>query len=150
MPDFAKALEEGFEAARRAEVARHEIDQIFDELSKQLLKATDGKVKISRTQYEVEETGWAITPFAFPPKPKDHYWAIAALNPTIGRKSQVQLARWVPGEGGYPCTVAWHKQENICQDGASLATCLAEMLSDPIVGQKLRSLTKLEPEKADQ
>lgn len=150
MPDFANALEKGFKAARRAEVARHEIDQVFDDLSKQVLKATNGKVEIFRAQYEVEETGWPITMFTFPPKPKDKYLAIAASNPTIGRKSQVQLARWVPGEGGYPCTVAWHKQENICQDGASLATCLAEMLSDPIVGQKLQSLTKLEPDKVDQ
>ena len=150
MPDFAKALKEGFEAARRAEAARHEIDQIFDDLSEQVLKATDGKVEICRTQYEVEETGWPITMFTFPPKPKDKYWAIAAFNPTIGRKKKIQLARWVPGGAGYPCKVTWYKQENICQDGGSLATCLAEMLSDPIVGQKLHSLTKLEPEKTNQ
>lgn len=150
MPDFAKALQEGFEAAHLAEVARHEIDQIFDDLSKQVLKATDEKVEISRRQYEIRKTGWSTGLLATLQEPRDKYWAIAALNPTIGPESQVQLARWVPGEGGYPCTVAWHKEENICQDAESLATCLAEMLSDPIVGQKLHSLTMLEPEKTDQ
>lgn len=144
MVDFAKALEEGFAAALRAEAAKAEIDTLLAEMRAQVLKATNETVQIERIQYEVAETGWPI--FIFPPKPKEKYWAIAAFNPKVGRGRDAQLALWSQDRAGYPCKVTWNKQEHACEDREALAACLADLLADPIVGQKLYAISKLEAE----
>ena len=149
MVDYGKALEEGFAAARRADAARQEIEEVFTDLRTQVLTATANRIQIERLQYEVEDTGWAALLYTFPQKPKDKYWAIAAFNPSVGRNKAVQLARWVQDNAGYPCKVTWSQQEHICEDREALSICLAELLSDPVVGQKLNSLTKLKPQKTN-
>lgn len=147
MVDYAKALREGFEAASRAEVARREIDGVFTEMNKQVLAATENKVSIVRMECERAVRTWQATIVSsiLFPIPKEKYWAIVGFNPSVGSSSEVLLATWTMGKAGYPCVVTWDDTEHECLDREALATCLQELLSDPVIGQRLLALTKLEP-----
>jgi hypothetical protein len=147
MVDYAKALNEGFEAAQRTERARKEIDEVFDDLNNQIINASDGKLRIERMRKEKVQ---GILPRSFIySNPIEYYWVISAYNPKIGESKQYDLAKWIQDRNGYPCKVTWNQQEHICEDRQALSSCLAELLSDPIVGEKLYTLTKLEPIKKD-
>jgi hypothetical protein len=154
MPDYAKSLEEGFEAARKAEVAKKEIDEVFKELNTQVIKVTEGKVYIERKEFKEEEKDYetaaiSILKYAYPRRVIIKYWVIIAFNPIVNPENVLHLARWEMDRGGYPCKVIWSKQDHICEDMEALANCLADLLKDPVVGEKLYTLTKLAPSKGN-
>ncbi|MHC4443583.1 MAG: hypothetical protein ACYTA5_13380 [Planctomycetota bacterium] len=47
---------------------------------------------------------------------------------------------------GYPCKLIWSQQEHVCEDRIALESCLAELLRDPIVGERLYALMNLKPQ----
>jgi hypothetical protein len=146
MPNFVKALEEGFEAARKADAARNEIDEVFRDLNTQVLKVTNNQVSIERK--ELPESSFdRIRRLADPDKPTNKLWAIVAFNPTVGKTKEFQLADWEMDRAGYPCKVTWNRREHVCEDKEALINCLSELLKDPVIGQNIYTLTKLEPTK---
>jgi hypothetical protein len=147
MVDYTKALKQGFEAARRADAARKEIDEVFIELNNQVLKATDNKLSIERREYEEQQSYPNISLSAFMGAQTINVWYIVAYNPTIGKNKEAKIARWVRDKAGYPCIVKWSDQERICEDREALSLSLSELLSDPIVGQILYRLSNMEPQK---
>lgn len=146
MTDFRTAFEAGQDAAIKAELARKEIDSVFAEVQKQLTEITKGKVEIYRQEFEKRPEGvpFAITFFG----PKEKYWAVAARNPMAEDNKSRQLAIWDEGRGGYPCTVSWGGMDRTCHDREALEECLASLLADPVVGDKLRRLILLPPPQA--
>jgi len=147
MPDFTKALEEGFAAARKADAARKEIGEVFDELQAQILQATENKVVIERRL--LRDDSQLADPLAIIGlgRPVLRHWAIVAINPSADGDKIFQLARWGMDKAGYPCTVTWSKQDHICEDKEALINCLSDLLKDPVVGEKLYTLKQLEPAK---
>lgn len=147
MNDFAIAFHEGLEAATRAEDARKEIDNIFEELNAVISTESHNTVVIERYQhYENPEVGPSGRVFVHPLKPRKLYWAITAYNPKVGRDKLDklrELAKWDMDPAGYPCTITWSKQEHICEDGVALSRCLTALLKDPVVGENLRVLMRL-------
>jgi len=162
MIDYAKALKRGLDAANRAAAARKEIDQIFQDLDDQVLRGTKNKVSI---RCRTCDPGDALPAT---PHVEDFYphelssvtgyhtsvtqargsLAIAAFNPTVGSKKQALLALCEIDRAGYPFQVTWNDKVNICEDGEALRSCLADLLSDPLVGQKIHNLMTLQPQKA--
>ncbi|MGD0089389.1 MAG: hypothetical protein ABSE73_05665 [Planctomycetota bacterium] len=143
MIDYAKALKQGFDAARQATAARNEIVQVFKDLNDQVNRATGDKVAIRlrdpERRQELDGSGhWTGG---------EQYKVIAAFNPTVDPKTDVKLATLAMDKAGYPCNVKWGNQEHICEDGEALALCLSDLLSDPLVGQKIQTL--MEPKKKD-
>ena len=149
MPDFRKALEQGFEAARKADIAKKEIDEVFNDLKTQVLSGTGNKVLIERGQIRDDSlpaTFREVLTFGGAPAPG--YSAIVAFNPSA-KKKLVELARWEVDKAGYPCTVTWSKQAHVCENKEALINCLSDLLKDPVVGEKIYTLTKLEPTRTE-
>ena len=151
MIDYKVAFREGLTAAEKADMARKEIDSVFEQLNHEISEASDGKIVIERqtfyvpdTRNEVIQAFDAITSFPNQPK-RPTYLAIAARNPTIPDGPVKELASWSTDRKGYPCNISWEGKTQFCEDKEALEEALAELLRDPIVGQKLYALTKLEP-----
>jgi len=145
MTDFIDAFKGGLDAAKAADRARKEIDEVFSDLDRQIIEVSEGKLSIERREYYVTKSSWEALRFSFPPKSKETYWAIVAKNPTIKKTPYKELAKWQEDPVGYPCKLIWAKQEQICEDRAALEICLADLLRDPIVGERLYVLMNLEP-----
>ncbi|MBN2239379.1 MAG: hypothetical protein JW712_06370 [Dehalococcoidales bacterium] len=132
MIDFQAAYRAGLKAADDAELAREEIDQVFQDLNEQISVASEGKLQIIRHKFEAFES------FSFSPPEK--YTAIAAVNPMNKHRSPEELAKWSMDRTGYPCKINWGEKEELCQDKEALARSLADLISDPVVGEQLRNV----------
>lgn len=159
--NYVKALEEGFVAAKKAEVARKEVEQVLTKLKDDLLAASDGKLLVEVRQFEERPNpaqGNAISPadlvaamakdmasayYRSLQQPKI-YKALAATNPKSSKQVWKELARWKQDEDGFPCALIWGKRERQFEDRESLEEGLADLLKDPGVGEKLYVLTKLD------
>lgn len=138
MPNYIKALKNGFDSARRAQAAKDSIFQAFTELNEQIGPETKNRVKIKvhRKQKDLDPFNTAINFFNRP----EHYEALVAFNPEEKSPDYIEIATWKMDKMGFPCRISWEGQEHICEDLESLKNCFAELISDPLVGQKLFSL----------
>jgi hypothetical protein len=152
MADYKEALQVGFAAAKKAEIARKEVLEVLEKLKTEVLAASDGKLLIEVRKFEEpKEIGSRFMPtvpnlataYAQALRGKKYYSALMAFNP-IGEATRFrELARWKEAEDGYPCSLIWGDQEHQCEDRSALEEGLAELLRDPVVGEKLYALTKL-------
>lgn len=144
MADYRKAFKEGVKAAKAVELARRQIDETFEELNHQMHGETGGNIAIARKELERKK---AIYDFTIAPK---MYWAVVAYNPRIPDSPVKELAKWKQDRFGFPCNLVWGNAEHHCEDRESLEISLAELLRDPLVGEILYALTKLETDKQDE
>ena len=156
MIDYAKALKRGLDAAHRAAAARKEIDQIFKDLDDQVKRATENKVSIRCRGRAPGDANVACVGNLYLREGPHHdlvdylqrSLSIAIYNPTVSGKKEALLALCDIDNAGYPCQLTWSDKVNICEDGEALRSCLADLLSDPLVGQKIHNLMTLQPQKA--
>lgn len=137
MTDFKSAFEDGLKAAEKAQIARSEIDAVFDELNRQLSEVSKGHIQIQRVQLPKKTMGIVIPTFFY----ADMYWAIVANNPAVAN-SEVELATWGQSATGYPCKMEWADHEAYYEDKQALESGLANLLQDPVVGGKLNTLMR--------
>jgi hypothetical protein len=150
MSDFKAALNEGFAAADKAELARREIDEVLRNFNQDLMEATGGKLsaKVKHFERVVSDEVWPQlrTLAALQGRlRKEYFSAIVATNPTIEKSPEKELARWRRSHNGYPCTITWSNEEHQCSDRVSLEGCLADLLRDAGVAEVLKGLVRLEP-----
>ncbi len=135
MPNFLEAFQDGLRAAETADRARHEVDEVFAELNRQLATNTGGKLHIAPMRFQ-KPTPWRSNP--------KHYWAIVASNPDVGEKSAMELADWSQDKAGYPCRMKSDATEYVCEDRMGLEEALAELLRDPLVADTIVKVMKHE------
>lgn len=140
MTNFAKSYQAGLDAARIAEKNKREIYSVFDEMNRQLSEAADGKIKISIKTLE-EKRDWTSELRVGWIEPKK-YTGIVAENPAVANSTK-ELAKWTQDRNGYPCTIILGSNSRSCGDKLGLEKALAEMLSDPVVGDTLFKLVNL-------
>jgi len=148
MPDYKKALTEGFEAAKKAEAARHEIAEVLEVFKSDVLAASDGKLLIEIRNFEepLETNPFRQTILAARLlEPRPSYLALAARNPTVEGSDFKPLARWERSKDGYPCRLLLGKEEQNFHDRQALEQGLANLLRDPSVGEKLYSIINQVP-----
>ncbi|NQS97638.1 MAG: hypothetical protein HQ591_04220 [candidate division Zixibacteria bacterium] len=142
MTDYVSAFEQGLLAAEEADRTRKEIEKIFSDLDLQIKEKTAGKISISIEERERERSPNILS--AFPMfEPKYKYHVISAHNPKIPESPVKILAEWTQDRRGYPCKIEWGGSVTSCEDGEALENTLAELLTDPIVGEKLYALMRL-------
>ena len=146
MANYIEALNQGFAAAKEAEIARKEIREVLDNLKSEIVKASDGKLlvevrKVEEPEEDVSKT--VISRYYGALQPKKYYKAVIATNPKATKQIDKQLAIWKQSKEGYPCSLIWGKKEHQCEDRSALEECLAELLRDPLVGEQLYQLTKM-------
>lgn len=156
MADFKAALKEGFAAAEKAETARAEVSSVLKELKDEILEVTDQMILIEITPMQrdlspmerLTRSTSAIGLEAFIGREvhkdeKVRYMAITARRNTLNQDSRIkELAGWKEGRDGYPCVISWGKSERLCDDRVSLEMALSELLRDPLVAERLKSLLR--------
>jgi hypothetical protein len=152
MIDFAGALDEGIQSVSRARDARKEIDDVFDQLSKQVMKSKKGKLSIKREflltnppSGIVEVSRHIVESFSLSAKPREKSWFIVASNPKVPNTEQ-RIAQWTQDSSGYPCRIFWGGQEHICEDKEGLTNCLGDLLRDPEVAEVLLGIMNAKPD----
>lgn len=154
MVDFSEAYKEGLEAAKKAEVAKKEIDEVFADLNRALEKESKGNISIERKRYVKKgtrkATGLEYIMGKMFVETKVPYTAIVASNPRYPGIKPKELAEWSQDRAGYPCKISWGNNDHVCEDQEALENALAELLRDPIVGERMIELMKqdyIRPEK---
>ena len=142
MSDYKKALRDGFEAAKKAELARKEIQAVLEKFREDVLAASEGKLLLEIKKYEVQRTPLEAINFSVftQHEPKKTYLALTAWNPTVEKPSYKELARWKQAADGYPCVLTRNQQERQFEDRAALEEGFAELLRDPRIGETLQML----------
>lgn len=143
MTDYFAALKRGLEAAEATDRARKEIDEVFYDLNEQLAKETKEKIRIDRKEYETQKWNFASGSI-FDLIKKETYWVLVAFNPSIAKSPVTKLANWFMDRAGYPCKIKLGDKVFICEDREALENSIAELLQDPLVGEKLYALMQLE------
>ena len=144
MVNFVEAYESGLNSAELAEINRNEVISVFSDLNKQLKEVTDGRIVISRREFQ-EKGDFSSSMVMVYGK---FYSAISAENPFVTNSSK-ELARWSEDRNGYPCKIILGSETIYCEDKKGLENGLAKLLRDPVVGETLRKLQNLTyPEQA--
>lgn len=144
MTDYVEAAKQGLKAAELADRARKEIDEVFAELDQQIRKGMNGKISIYRRQNVKRKNPLSIADAtATFINDMRAYWAISVSNPRVLKGPVKDLAEWEQDPAGYPCKIGWGKKTYICEDREALERTLAELLQDPLVGEKLYALMRL-------
>lgn len=55
-----------------------------------------------------------------------------------------ELAIWKIGQNGYPCKINVSDSQLVCEDKSALESGLEQLLSGPIIGEKLFKIINLE------
>jgi len=142
MTDFKIAFRQGLNEAGKAIKARIEIKRVFEELNKQIGEISDNKVQIELQKFKEDVNVLDLIKFPFPQVPT--YTAIAAFNPRVKNSPMKPLARWQQESKGYPCKISWDGNTKYCEDRNALEHALSELLKDPLIGEDLDSLMKIE------
>lgn len=147
MLSYASSLKKGLDAARVAQGNKEEIHSVLEELKRQVLTETEGKIKIEIHEFYKNTTVRGdMTRFmreAIEGISRETYKAIAASNPLAIEHEPKELARWTLDKAGYPCIIAFGDVKYICEDKEALRNNLSLLLENPSTGEKLYQLMKL-------
>ncbi|WP_122587164.1 hypothetical protein [Pseudomonas viridiflava] len=139
MVDFKASLAQGLEAAAKAEASRSEIKAVFETLNLQLAEATGGKLFVERSE-EIQMpnplSGGIFGGLSQALGNTRTVPIIRCINPLVKGKAE-KLCEYSMGRAGYPFEIKIDRQELVCHDRDSLEMALAEMLSDPVIGEKI-------------
>lgn len=141
MVNFIDSFNKGMSAAEKAIANKDEIDSVIEQLSDQLQKATDGKLKISIIEKQSPLASFALSMADVLNRKK--YWAIVASNPLAPFQPK-ELAQWKFSESGYPCRIVLSDTEIYCEDKTALENALGKMIATPEAGKKLKAVIEQE------
>jgi hypothetical protein len=141
MINFVDSLNKGFELSQQADENNKEIDAVFAELNRQLNEVYAGKVviKLEFTNDGIKKIAASFADFIGEGNISNQLSKnakIIAENPIV-QTSLEPLANWNQSAMGYPCSIAFSGQKNICEDKESLELAISELLTDPFVAKTL-------------
>jgi len=141
---FAEALREGFNAARNAEIAKKEIDSVFDELNDEVAKETGNRVYIERVASFFERLPVSLNDKKHVQKKGESpsEGAIVVVDRLSKTTRRLEIAEFSMDSAGYPFRISWDKQTYFCEDKVALVNWLADLLRDPTVGRMLGQLVR--------
>jgi hypothetical protein len=146
MADYTRALRQGFEAAKKADLARKEIKEVLGTFKEEVLEASKGKLLIELKMFKepLSFTEQLKRGSVLDPMERATYLALAAQNPTVEKPSYKELARWKQSNDGYPCSLTLQGRERQFEDRTALEQGLADLLKDSKVGETLYALAQLD------
>lgn len=149
MVDFKSAVKDGFDAAEKAELARREVREVLARLKSDVLDFSGGRLSVDLAEFQRFRRPRTLAETFVDPttvlglRTPEVYFALAATNPKVKDSPTKDLAEWKQAANGYPCTLTWVGQQRQCEDREALEECLADLLRDPLIGEKLQSLMNL-------
>ncbi|WP_273874657.1 hypothetical protein [Serratia marcescens] len=152
MADFMGSINDGLNAAKKADENRAEITSVMDELNLQLGMATNNCVRlITRSFYKEEPVRYQtmaekIMGVSLSDKPREAYTALAIshTNKDYGF-NDIEVAKWSVDKNGYPCVIKLGSDELYCEDKEALEAALAELMRDTDVGAAVLKCMNFRP-----
>jgi len=136
--DYKSSIEAGLDAAKKAHDARKEIETVIENLSEAL---SEYDIKISKVE-EVESNKLAEIMNPFAPKKCKEYIAASKGG------ARKLLAAWTQTSKGYPCSLTYDNNTYSCHNKEALEKNLADMMANPVVGEKIFYLIRLKRSKS--
>jgi hypothetical protein len=147
MVDFIGSFQKGLDAAQKAEKNKQEIYSVLRVLNEQLMQVSDGKLEISIYTKSLPLLGLLSV---VANEHKGAYSYLAAINPLAEKRDHVELAKWKLDSNGYPLLITTSDYDIYCEDKEAVEKALQDLISNPVVGEKLYSVMKQKPKSADQ
>ncbi|MBN3988712.1 hypothetical protein ACMFFK_09560 [Serratia marcescens] len=153
MADFMESINDGLNAAKKADENKNEINSVFDELNFQLGKATNGAAKVIRRAFykEINTTTYAniaakMIGESLLNQQRETYLALAISH--VNKEynfNDVEIAKWNIDKNGYPCVITLRSVELYCEDKEALEKALSELMRDPDVGTAVFNCMNFKP-----
>ncbi|WP_026878527.1 hypothetical protein WMO13_06490 [Ignatzschineria larvae DSM 13226] len=138
---FTESFQKGIENANKVEKQKREIEEVFKELDREILNATEGIISIEikeNTRVNIWGTQKRDENFL-----KQYTALIAIVLKQDSKQKSYELAEIKTADnGGYPCRVIFDNQSNEALDKQSLRLIISDMLSSPKIGMIFNELLK--------
>jgi hypothetical protein len=137
--DYTVALKSALAAAESAELARLEVEGVFEQLRNQILTDTESKISIirktlTRPAYTASAVGLAL---ALTRPSQQRYQAIVAEGGTMS----TELGEFETNSTTiYPCRIKFGDVDMFSRDKAELQGALFQLMSNPLVGRKIKKI----------
>lgn len=138
MSNFLNSLKKGLNSAMSSRNEQVEIDQVIDELSKQMLLVSDNLVSIEVRDYSrlnTNKTGKNLSALFS----REEYKALTVLWEDEEPKFQ-EVAEWAQDEEGYPVKILWKNVTHTCTNRGALEIMLMKIVEDASFGIIFRDI----------
>ncbi|UMZ14028.1 hypothetical protein I9018_10105 [Pseudomonas sp. MPFS] len=141
MFDFVGAFKRGVKAAKELNKHQSEIDEVFSELSRKFLDATNGEFVIERANSLASEFSTAIDLLTeVSPGSKTKSSGGIYICSTVESSRRIKVANWIKHSKGFVFVLQFEQREIISKSKAELGAALEELLSSPVLGKAYLSL----------
>lgn len=146
MKDYKESLLAGIASAKKAADNRSEISQVIEALSKQIFeiseeKATFGIATLTRkSEYPAVNAFLSVTQLLTQQSKQDKYKALCIFD--CNNSNGIEIAEWIEGEQGYPCTIKYNDQKLFCSNKDELENSLDALLLEVKTGEAILSQIK--------
>lgn len=139
MKDYKESLLAGIAAAKQAVDNRTEINNVIEALNKQIFdiseqKSTFGIASLSR-KTDIPAINAFIGVAHLLAQRQDKYEALCIFD--SNGKNGIEIAEWIQGEQGYPCTIKYNDQKLFCSNKEELENSLDVLLQEVKTGEAI-------------
>lgn len=158
--NYLDAISLGLKKATDSEIARQEVDNVFEVINSELRSFPDGAIYLKRAQITLASSklinAIAAATFGMPaianasisPAPssvREKFMPERQLELCLAAKGQElrsTVADWEQSADGYPCTLKFEGSSISCFSSVELESAIKELLSSVTLGEALKSLLK--------
>lgn len=138
MSIFLDSLKKGLDSAMSSRNEQAEIDQVIEDLSKQMLSISDNLVSIGIRSYSrinPKSQNKGLSAFFMPEK----YRALSVLWEAETPNTK-EIAEWTQDEEGYPVKILWKNVIHTCNNRQALELVLMKIVADASFGIVVRDI----------
>jgi hypothetical protein len=141
MFDFVGAFKRGVRAAKDLNKHHLEVEEVFHELSRKFLVATDGEFEIVRSSSFVSGVSAALEVLSgAPPNSQTQTGGSILIQSRSNANLNAKIANWIKHPKGFTFVLHFEQREIISKSQAELGAALEELLSAPVVGKAYLNL----------
>jgi hypothetical protein len=141
MFDFVGAFKRGVRAAKDLNKHHLEVEEVFHELSRKFLFATDGEFEIVRSSSFASGVSAALEVLSgAPPNSQTQTGGSILIQSRSNANLNAKIANWIKHPKGFTFVLHFEQREIISKSQAELGAALEELLSAPVVGKAYLNL----------
>ncbi|MCU7250295.1 hypothetical protein OC940_20990 [Pseudomonas koreensis] len=141
MFDFVGAFKRGVRAAKDLNKHHLEVEEVFHELSRKFLVATDGEFEIVRSSSFASGVSAALEVLSgAPPNSQTQTGGSIIIQSRSNANLNAKIANWIKHPKGFTFVLHFEQREIISKSQAELGAALEELLSAPVVGKAYLNL----------
>jgi hypothetical protein len=141
MFDFVGAFKRGVKAAKDLNKHQLEVEEVFHELSRKFLIATDGEFEIVRSSSFASGVSAALEVLSGAPlNSQTQTGGSILIRSRSNANLSAKIANWIKHPKGFTFVLHFEQREIISKSQAELGAALEELLSAPVVGKAYLNL----------